>query len=225
MDKILIADDEIKYRRLIKLFLENRGYEVHAAEDGAALLTLFSKHPDSRLIILDVMMPNLDGYETCKAIRDISSVPILMLTALDEISSEVKGFNQGADDYIAKPFSNELFVARVNALLRRHLQEQTSLEMKEGITFDEKNYSVDSSYGCVRLTQKEYYLLHVLVMNKDQIFSREQLLNNVWGYDYEGDPRTLDTHIKSLRKKIGDLAKSIITVRGKGYYYRSAYDV
>jgi len=221
MAKILYADDEIKYRRLLELFLKNQGHQILTASNGEELLALFSDHPDTDLVILDIMMPVMNGIETCTVLRGMSSVPILMLTALGEIKDEVEGLEVGADDYIAKPFSNEKLIARVAALLRRkQIQEVESLNV-DGVTFHEQNNEVTiNNQNCI-LTQKEFTLFKVLVMNKDQVMLRDTLLNKIWGYSYEGDPRTLDTHIKSLRSKIGVQGECIKTARGKGYFYRS----
>lgn len=221
MAKILYADDEIKYRRLLELFLRNQGYQIYTASNGEELLDLYSDHPDTDLVILDIMMPIMNGIETCAALREITTVPILMLTALGDIENEVEGLEVGADDYIAKPFSNEKLIARVAALLRRkQIQENESLSV-DGLRFNESNNEVSINEVTCILTQKEFVLFKVLVMNKDQVILRETLLNKVWGFNYVGDPRTLDTHIKSLRSKIGVLGDCIKTARGKGYFYRS----
>ena len=221
MAKILYADDEIKYRRLLELFLRNQGYQIYTASNGEELLDMYSDHPDTDLVILDIMMPIMNGIETCAALREITTVPILMLTALGDIENEVEGLEVGADDYIAKPFSNEKLIARVAALLRRkQIQENESLTV-DGLIFNESNNEVRANEETCILTQKEFALFKVLVMNKDQVILRETLLNKVWGFNYVGDPRTLDTHIKSLRSKIGVRGECIKTARGKGYFYRS----
>lgn len=221
MKKILIADDEVKYRKLIKLFLESANYKVFTAENGLKLLDLYSQNTDAALIILDIMMPEMDGIETCKVIREYSPVPIIMLTALGDINSEVGGLKSGADDYISKPFNSDKLIARVDALIRRtSLVEETQLE-KVGIRFNEDSYTIEYNDGSCELTLKEYMLLKLMVINKNQVMLRETLMDKIWGFNYEGDPRTLDTHIKSLRSKTGPLGLQITTVRGKGYYYRS----
>lgn len=223
--KILFADDEIKYRRLVELFLKNQGYKVFTAPDGEALLDLHSKHSDTSLIILDVMMPKLNGIETCQSIRTYSKVPILMLTALGDVHSEIKGLEAGADDYISKPFSNDRLVARVHALIRRQqIIESQTLEVDD-LSFDDTSYQVVHGKTMYQLTQKEFCLMKALVSHKGQVLVRESLLNKVWGINYDGDPRTLDTHIKSLRAKLKDLGHKIQTVRGQGYYYRSDENV
>ncbi|MCH4887803.1 response regulator transcription factor [Acidaminobacter sp. JC074] len=221
MAKILYAEDEMKYRRLIELFLRGEGHDVMTAPNGQELLDLYSKHPDTDMIILDVMMPVLDGLETLKIIRTYSSVPILMLTALGQVQDEVTGLKIGADDYISKPFSNEKLIARVTALLRRNKIKELKRLEDGNLAFSDPNYTVTYGSLSIVLTQKEYHLFKVLVLNKNQVMERDSLLDKVWGYAYEGDPRTLDTHIKSLRNKLGKMAKQIVTVRGKGYYYRS----
>jgi DNA-binding response OmpR family regulator len=170
------------------------------------------------------MMPIVDGVEACKAIRKYSTVPIIMLTALGDVKDEIRGLEIGADDYIAKPFSNEKLVARVHSLLRRtQINERTQFE-SEGIMFDDVLLQVSYDDHQYDLTLKEYKLMKALILNKNQVFSRSQLLDLVWGFDYEGDPRTLDTHIKSLRAKSGRVGEHIKTVRGKGYYYLGAKD-
>lgn len=221
MSKILFADDEMKYRRLIELFLRNEGHQVITASNGEEMLSLFSDHPDAELIILDVMMPVMDGIQTCEIIREYSSIPILMLTALGDVHHEVKGLNQGADDYIAKPFSNDKLIARVTALLRRNKVNEMKKLNVCGLDFDEGGYVIEYKHQKYQLTQKEFLLMKILVINKNQVLERQSILDKVWGYGYDGDPRTLDTHIKSLRSKLGELSSQIVTVRGKGYYFRS----
>lgn len=224
MKTILYADDEIKYRRLIKMFLENYGYRVLTAENGLEMLDLYDKHKEASLIILDVMMPEMDGHEVCRIIREASNVPILMLTALSEIHDEVSGLKLGADDYIAKPFSNEKLIARIEALFRRTKALEREIIREAGFTLSDINLTVSKNDMVEQLTLKEYLLLKTLLMNKDQILLRDQLLDKVWGLSYEGDPRTLDTHIKSLRNKLGKYGTHIKTRRGQGYYFRSMDD-
>lgn len=221
MAKILYADDEIKYRRLVELFLKNQGHQIYTASNGEELIELFSVHPDVDLIILDIMMPVMNGIETCEEIRTFSTVPVLMLTALGDLKNEIEGLEVGADDYIAKPFSNEKLIARVSALLRRQKIEEVKSLHVDGMTFNEENNEVTIKQKICILTQKEFALLKVLVTNKDHVVLRDTLLDKVWGFGYDGDPRTLDTHIKSLRAKIGQSGEYIKTSRGKGYFYRS----
>jgi len=218
--KILYADDEAHYRRLVKMFLEESGYSVVTAENGQEALEIIHDDKDIQLVILDVMMPVMDGWVTCKAIRKISHVPILMLTALDDVNSEVFGLENGADDYISKPFSHELFIARVKGLLRRLQTIEEDQLSGEHFKLDETNNSVIINEEEIPLRPKEFELLKALLLNKNKVLSRDQILNLVWGFDYYGDRRTVDTHIKSLRSKMGDLGEQIVTLRGKGYCYR-----
>lgn len=221
MSKILYADDDIKYRKLIKIFLSNQGHDVLTAIDGLKLLELYDSNKDADLIILDVMMPNMDGIETCRTIRQASNIPILMLTALGEINDEVKGLEEGADEYISKPFSNKKFVARIDALLRRTVKQDKQFFSEEGYIFNDTLLLVSSDTKSIKLTQKEYLLFKTLLKNKDQILSRCMLMDMVWGLNYYGDPRTVDTHIKTLRHKLEDDGVNIETSWGVGYYYRS----
>ncbi len=218
--KILYVDDEANYRKLVKRFLEIEGYDVLTACDGEEALNIACHEPNLSLIILDVMMPVLDGWETCREIRKISQVPILMLTALDDVNDEVFGIENGADDYIAKPFANKLFIARVNALIRRDARNKIGKLQTEDFEMDETIYSVTFGDELIRLTPKEYVLFEFLIVNKNFVLSRDKILNGVWGFDYYGDPRTVDTHIKSLRSKLKTLAPRIVTVRNRGYCYR-----
>jgi len=218
--KILYVDDEANYRKLVKRFLEIEGYDVLTACDGEEALNIACHEPNLSLIILDVMMPVLDGWKTCREIRKISQVPILMLTALDDVNDEVFGIENGADDYIAKPFTNKLFIARVNALIRRDARNKIGKLQTEDFEMDETLYSVTFGDELIRLTPKEYVLFEFLIVNKNFVLSRDKILNGVWGFDYYGDPRTVDTHIKSLRSKLKILASRIVTVRNRGYCYR-----
>ncbi|MBK5242369.1 response regulator transcription factor [Clostridium sp.] len=221
MSKILYADDDLKYRKLINIFLSNQGHDVLTAVNGLKLLELYDSHRDADLIILDVMMPEMNGIETCSTIRQTSNIPILMLTALGEIHDEVKGLKEGADEYIAKPFSNEKLVARINALLRRTVKQDEEFFSEEGYTFNDTLLLVSNGNKSIRLTQKEFLLFKTLLKNKGQILSRGMLMDRVWGLDYYGDPRTVDTHIKTLRQKLEDDGINIETSWGVGYYYRS----
>jgi len=195
---------------------------VIAVEDGEEAINVFYRRPDIDMVILDLMMPYIDGIEACKTIREFSDLPIIMLTALGSVHDEVKGLNVGADDYIAKPFSNEKLIARVNALFRRVEQTEIQSISGDGLTFNETTLTVSFDEIDIQLTLKEFNLLKLMVVHKNQVLSRLQLLDKVWGYDYEGDPRTLDTHIKSLRSKCDIFSDRIQTVRGKGYYYKGA---
>lgn len=220
LGKILYADDEANYRRLVKMFLEQADYEVVTASDGEEVIDIFTQHNDIDLVVLDVMMPKLNGWETCQIIREKSTIPIIMLTALGDVTNEVYGIEKGADDYIAKPFSHEILVARVAGLLRRvRINHQEQFE-DEGMVFEESTNSVYVDNKKIPLRPKEYELLMCLVLNKSVVLSRDQILDKVWGYNYYGDPRTVDTHIKSLRARLGETGKRIKTLRNKGYCYR-----
>ncbi len=215
--KVLIADDELKYRDLVSDFLENEGYEVIVAKDGSEAIDLFFSTTGINLVILDVMMPRFDGWEVCKAIRKKSDVPILMLTALGDENNEIQGLELGADEYISKPFVYKVFIARVKVLLRKAIQESKKIIEIKGIEIDQSSKIVSVNKNPIDLTHKEYKLLLYLVKNITSVLSREQILNGVWGYDYFGDTRTVDTHIKTLRSKLDEYGKLIKTVRGMGY--------
>jgi len=218
--KILYADDEPRYRKLVKLFFKEAGYTLITVSNGLEALEHMYDNTSIDLIILDVMMPIMDGWETCKEIREFSNVPIIMLTALDDEHNEIYGIDNGADDYISKPFSHDLLNARVKSLLRRVNKNKDDLLSDEGFGFDETRNEILYDGHSIELRPKEYELLKALVMNKNIVLSREQILNKVWGFDYEGDRRTVDTHIKSLRSSLGQLGDRIVTLRGKGYCYR-----
>lgn len=215
--KVLIADDEIRYREMLLDFLENEGYQVIVANDGSEAIDLYFSTPDINLVILDVMMPKYDGWEVCKEVRKQSDVPILLLTALGEERNEIHGLSLGADEYISKPFSYKIFMARVKALLRRVINENEKNIQVEGIVINQSNQMVSINNNNIDLSPKEYKLLLYLVKNISRALSRDQILNTVWGYDFFGDVRTVDTHIKSLRSKLGEYGKLIGTVRGLGY--------
>jgi two-component system, OmpR family, response regulator ResD len=217
---ILYADDEPKYLRLVKLFLEPEGYELLTAEDGRTALAALGKRPDVALVILDVMMPSMDGYSACRAIRSFSRVPILMLTALGDEDHEIRGLGGGADDYLPKPFSRDLLCARVGALLRRARAEEPESLSGGPVAIDlgKREARVDGELA--DLSFREFELLLHLMRSIDAVCPRERILERVWGYDYEGDPRTLDTHIKSLRRKLGESGRRIVTCRGVGYSFK-----
>lgn len=219
-EKILFADDELAFRRLVAMFLEREHYTVLSAENGKQVMKILGKHPDTALVILDVMMPEMDGWQTCKTIREFSDVPILMLTALGDERSEVLGLTTGADDYIAKPFSNRLLVTRVKALLRRAGSRQEARIAAGGLELDQDARQVLVRGRKIVLTPKEFELLRYLLLNNGIVLGREQILNRIWGYWYQGDPRTLDTHIKSLRAKLGPAGASIRTFRNTGYSFQ-----
>ena len=216
--KILVADDESRMRKLVKDFLIKSNFEVLEAEDGSQALDLFYATKDIALIILDVMMPKMDGFEVCREIRQTSQVPIIMLTAKSDERDELQGFQLGVDEYITKPFSPKILVARVEAVLRRTNQaEETELLEYGGIVVDKTAHSVTIDGKPVDLSFKEFELLTYFMENKGIALSREKILNNVWNYDYFGDARTIDTHVKKLRSKLGDKGDLIKTIWGVGY--------
>ena len=216
--KILVADDESRMRKLVKDFLIKSNFEVLEAEDGSQALDLFYATKDIALIILDVMMPKMDGFEVCREIRQTSQVPIIMLTAKGDERDELQGFQLGVDEYITKPFSPKILVARVEAVLRRTNQaEETELLEYGGIVVDKTASSVTIDGKPVDLSFKEFELLTYFMENKGIALSREKILNHVWNYDYFGDARTIDTHVKKLRSKLGDKGDLIKTIWGVGY--------
>jgi two-component system response regulator ResD len=217
--KILVADDEARMRKLVSDFLKKEGYAVVEAEDGKQALQLFNDTPDFKLVILDVMMPGYDGWTVCREIRKNSPVPIIMLTARSEENDELFGFDLGADEYITKPFSPMILVARVQALIRRVGNGAKSTKIYNGMEIDESGRVVRINGEKVDLSPKEFELLVYLTLNEGIALSREQILNSVWDYDYFGDARTVDTHIKKLRLKMGEKAEYIQTVRGLGYKF------
>ena len=217
--KILVVDDEERMQKLLKDFLKMKDYEVLLAGNGEEAIDLFFKEKSIALIILDVMMPKMDGWTALKTIREHSKVPVIMLTARSEENDELKGFDYGADEYISKPFSPKILVARVEALLRRSgVQKEVLLEVG-GIVIDEAAHSVTVDGKPIELSFKEYELLQYFVENKGIALSREKILNNVWNYDYFGDARTIDTHVKKLRAKLMDKGDYIKTVWGMGYKF------
>jgi len=216
--KILVADDESRMRKLVKDFLLKSNFEVLEAEDGSQALDLFYATKDIALIILDVMMPKMDGFEVCREIRQTSQVPIIMLTAKGDERDELQGFQLGVDEYITKPFSPKILVARVEAVLRRTNQaEETELLEYGGIVVDKTAHSVTIDGKPVDLSFKEFELLTYFMENRGIALSREKILNHVWNYDYFGDARTIDTHVKKLRSKLGDKGDLIKTIWGIGY--------
>jgi len=221
--KVLIVDDEEAIRDMIKEYISLDEYEVDEAADGIEALELLRKQ-DYSAVILDVMMPKMDGWSTCRGIRKMSNVPIIMLTARGEEYDKLFGFELGVDDYIVKPFSPKELLARMNAIIRRSTTSQGNMTPDnklqiEGlvIEFESRNVYVDNEP--VELTRKEYELLNYFVNNPNRVFTREQLLNAVWGYDFIGDDRTVDTHIKMLRESLRDYRKFVVTVWGTGYKF------
>ncbi len=218
--KILVVDDEARMRKLVRDFLVKSGYEVLEAGDGGEALDLFYENKDIALIILDVMMPNIDGWSVCKEVREYSKVPIIMLTAKGDERDELQGFELGVDEYISKPFSPKILVARVGAILRRtnQLDAEESIEAG-GIVINKAAHSVMIDGSPVELSYKEFELLTYFLENKGIALSREKILNNVWNYDYFGDARTIDTHVKKLRSKMGKKGDLIKTIWGMGYKF------
>lgn len=223
--KILIVDDEQRIREMIKEYTIREGYEMDEAADGASALDYFGEK-DYNLIILDVMMPKIDGWTVCREIRKTSQVPIIMLTARGEEYDKLFGFELGVDDYMVKPFSPKELLARIKAIVRRNLRAEKNEAKQESasfeglkIEFNARNVYVDDH--AVNLTPKNYELLNFFIDNPNRVFSREQLLNSVWGYDFYGEDRTVDTHVKMLRESLGDYRKFIVTVWGTGYKFET----
>ena len=221
MDKcILVVDDEQRMRKLIKDFLTAKGYKILEAEDGEKALEVYEKNKNQiNLILLDVMMPKLDGWSVLRQIRQDSKVPIIMLTARGEEQDELFGFELGVDEYISKPFSPKILVARVEAILKRTNQTNTEITEYGGIEIDKEGRTVKVDGKLVELSLREYELLVYLVDNINIALSRDKILNNVWNYDYYGDSRTIDSHIKKIRHKLGKKGKYIKTIRGIGYKF------
>jgi len=218
--KILVVDDESRMRKLVKDFLARQGYTVLEAADGMEAMDYFYADKDIALIILDVMMPKMDGWQVCREIRMHSKVPIIMLTARSEERDELQGFDLGVDEYISKPFSPKILVARVEAILRRTQGSGNADEISAGgIVVDKAAHTVMSDGSPVDLSFKEFELLTYFMENQGIALSREKILNNVWNYDYFGDARTIDTHVKKLRSKLGDKGEYIKTIWGMGYKF------
>ena len=218
--KILVVDDESRMRKLVRDFLEKQNFAVLEAGDGSEALDIFFDNQDIALIILDVMMPKMDGWQVCREVRGYSEVPIIMLTARSDERDELQGFELGVDEYISKPFSPKILVARVEAILRRTNQvtDDETIEYG-GITIDKAAHVVSIDGNPIDLSYKEFELLTYFVENRGIALSREKILNNVWNYDYFGDARTIDTHVKKLRSKLGDKGEYIRTIWGMGYKF------
>ena len=217
---ILIVDDESRMRKLIKDFLTAKGYSILEAEDGEKALEVFEQNEAKiDLILLDVMMPKLDGWSVLRQIRQTSKVPIIMLTARGEEQDELFGFELGVDEYISKPFSPKILVARIEVILRRINGEKKSVRDYDGIVIDDQGRTVTVDGKPVDLSLREYELLKYLLDNEKIALSRDKILNNVWNYDYYGDSRTIDSHIKKIRHKLGKKGKYIETIRGVGYKF------
>ena len=218
--KILVVDDESRMRKLVKDFLSKSGYEVLEAGDGEEAVDIFFKDKEIALIILDVMMPKMDGWQVCREIRQYSKVPIIMLTAKSDERDELLGFDLGVDEYISKPFSPKILVARVEAILRRTGQTDTESVLEAGgIRINKTAHQATLDGESLELSYKEFELLTYFLENQGIALSREKILNNVWNYDYFGDARTIDTHVKKLRSKMGEKGEYIKTIWGMGYKF------
>lgn len=217
---VLIVDDESRMRKLVKDFLIQKGYNTLEASDGEEALTIFEENKNKiSIILLDVMMPKLDGWSVLRQIRQNSDVPVIMLTARGEEQDELFGFELGVDEYISKPFSPKILVARVEAVLKRTIKEENENINYGGIEIDNQGRTVKVDGKQIELSLREYELLKYLLDNKGIALSRDKILNNVWNYDYYGDSRTIDSHIKKVRHKLGKKGKYIETVRGIGYKF------
>ncbi len=229
MANILVVEDEKNMQDIICAYMRRGGHTCFTADDGVDALMLMKNNPVD-LMVLDIMMPHLDGFSVCKMAREMSSLPIIMLTAKSDEEDKLKGYEYGADDYMTKPFSPKILLAKANALLHRTLVTSTDLEkntlgemLRSGkIAINSVAHKVFLDGTEITLTHKEYELLHFFLSNPGQVFSREQLLNRIWGYDFEGNTRTVDTHIKTLRQKLGGEGKSIVTLIRSGYKYEAA---
>lgn len=217
--KILVVDDESRMRKLVKDFLIRSNYDVIEAENGEQALDTFFKMKGIALIILDIMMPKVDGWQVCREIRHYSDVPIIMLTAKGDEKDELLGFELGVDEYISKPFSPKILVARVEAVLRRTAGVDDAVIEIGDIILDKAAHQLKINDQPIDLSYKEFELLTYFVMNKGVALSREKILNNVWNYDYFGDARTIDTHVKKLRSKMGEKGEYIKTIWGLGYKF------
>ena len=218
--QILVVDDESRMRKLVKDFLEREGYSVLEAGNGLEAMDIFYANQGIALVILDIMMPKMDGWQVCREIRQTSKVPIIMLTARSDERDELQGFELGVDEYISKPFSPKILVARVSAILRRvrGIEKEAAVDAG-GIKIDKAAHVVEIDGTQIELSYKEFELLAYFVENQGIALSREKILNNVWNYDYFGDARTIDTHVKKLRSKLGDKGDYIKTVWGMGYKF------
>ena len=221
MAKILIVEDEKDMQNIICEYMHRGGHTCFTADDGVDALMLMKNNPVD-LMVLDIMMPHLDGFSVCKTAREMSSLPIIMLTAKSDEEDKLKGYEYGVDDYMTKPFSPKILLAKANALLRRTSAAPTDTISAGKISINPAAHKVFLDGMELTLTHKEYELLHFFVTHPEQIFSREQLLNRIWGYDFEGNTRTVDTHIKTLRQKLGSEGKSIVTLIRSGYKFEVA---
>ena len=218
--KILVVDDESRMRKLVRDFLVKQNFDVLEAGDGEEAVDIFFREKDIALIILDVMMPKMDGWQVCREIRAYSKVPIIMLTAKSDERDELQGFDLGVDEYITKPFSPKILVARVEAILRRsNLLTNEDIISADGIELNKSAHQVKIDGKDIELSFKEFELLAYFMENQGIALSREKILNNVWNYDYFGDARTIDTHVKKLRSKLGEKGELIKTIWGMGYKF------
>lgn len=215
--RILVVDDESRMRKLVRDFLQKKGYDVVDAENGEQAVDIFCSDNSISLIILDVMMPKMDGWQVCREIRRLSKVPIVMLTSKSDEKDELLGFELGVDEYISKPFSPKILTARVDAILRRTVSDEKEMLTAGGIELDKSAHIVRVEEKEIDLSYKEFELLAFFMENKGIALSREKILNNVWNYDYFGDARTIDTHVKKLRSKLGPCGDTIKTIWGMGY--------
>lgn len=216
---ILIAEDEKSMQNIIVEYMKRGGHSCVTADDGIDAVTILKNNPVD-LAILDIMMPHLDGFSVCKMAREMYNLPIIFLTAKEGEDDKLKGYDYGADDYMTKPFSPKVLLAKVNALLRRSTFESTGETLTIGnLVLVPSSHSVVASGSDVELTHKEFEMLRFFMQNKNQVFSREQLLNRIWGYDFEGNTRTVDTHIKTLRQKLGTEGRYIVTLIRSGYKF------
>ena len=217
---ILVVDDELRMRKLLRDFLTAKGYQILEAEDGEKAIEVFEENRNKvKLILLDVMMPKLDGWSVLRKIRQESNLPVIMLTARGEEQDELFGFELGVDEYISKPFSPKILVARVDAILKRVYGDTKQLKDYDGIVIDQEGRTIKVDGKPIDLSLREYELLKYLLDNENIALSRDKILNNVWNYDYYGDSRTIDSHIKKIRHKLGKKGKYIETVRGIGYKF------
>ncbi len=221
MKKIIVADDEARIRRLVCDFLKKEGYEPLEADDGDVAFEVFKENPDTALMIVDIMMPNMDGWSLCKEIRKFSTVPIILLTARSQEFDELMGFEVGADDYVTKPFSPAVLMKRVGLIISRTYKHDVNVKNTKtvgSLTIDEDAHEVMVNNESISLALKEYNILLKLISMPGRVFTREQLLDDIWGYDYVGDIRTVDSHVARLRMKLGDWGnKHLKTVYGTGY--------
>ena len=217
--KILVVDDESRMRKLVKDFLNRAGYQVLEAGDGEEAVDVFFSTKGIDLLVLDVMMPRMDGWEVVREIQKVSEVPIIMLTAKDQENDELQGFDLGVDEYISKPFSPKILVARIEAILRRTRQQDGEVLKAGGIVLDEAAHMVTIDDKSIDLSFKEFELLSYFMKNEGRALTRENILNQVWNYDYFGDARTIDTHVKKLRNKMGSKGAYIRTIWGMGYKF------